>query len=159
VPIVPDAAGSHLAAAFALVRDAGLRPVLIGLPTTKSTGNTGYVVAAQEPAAGLPVEPGTRVALAATTRLLSFGGPIDGRALAAPGSPVPDLIGVDVEKAMARATDEGFIAVVFQPELGVEQLSVCRQEPAPGDPVEPFREVALWLDEPPAAGAHRRSDV
>jgi beta-lactam-binding protein with PASTA domain len=143
--VVPDVRGLHLAAAFDAIRDADLRPVLIGLPTLKTTGNMGYVIAAQEPEAGVAVERGTRVALAATTRLLTFGS-FWGPDVAAPESPVPDLVGVDVERAIAQITGEGFIGVVFQPERGVEQPNVSRQEPAPGQPVERFREVALWLD-------------
>lgn len=146
MPTVPNAAGLHLAAAFALMRDAGLRPVLVGLPTVKTAGNTGYVIAAQEPAAGREVGAGARVALAAATQLLSFGGGIDGDRVAEPRTPAPDVIGMEVEDAMARVTDEGFIGVVFQPERGVENLEVSRQEPPPGEPVERFREIALWLD-------------
>jgi len=143
---VPDAAGLHLAAAFDLMREVDLRPVLIGLPTVKTSGNTGYVIAAQEPAAGREVDPGARVALAAATRALSFGGGIDGGQVADPRTPAPDVIGMEVEKAMARITNEGFIGVVFQPEHGVESLDVSRQQPQPGEPVERFREVAVWLD-------------
>ena len=142
---VPDAAGLHLAAAFDVILEAGLQPVLIGLPTTKTDGNLGYVIAAQEPAAGLEVEAGSRVAVAAATRILSWGS-LEGPPVAAPGTPVPDLIGVDIEQAMERVTNEGLVAVVFQPERGVERVTVSRQEPEPGQPVERFREVALRLD-------------
>ena len=41
----------------------------------------------------------------------------------------------------------GFIGVVFQPEHGIKSLDVSRLEPQPGQPVERFDEVALWLDE------------
>ena len=142
---VPAVGGLHLAAAFDAIREEGLQPVLIGLPTTKTDGNTGYVVAAHDPPAGATVEPGARVVLAAATRLLSWGS-IDGPPVAARGTPVPDVVGVEIEQAMARVTNEGFIAVVFQPERGVEELVVSRQDPQPGHPVERFREVALWLD-------------
>src|SRR5262249_5137888 len=145
VTTVPDVAGLRLAAAFDVIRETDLQPVLVGLPTSKTTGNIGYVIAAHEPAAGLAAEIGSRVVLAAATRPLSFGS-IEGPPVAAPGTPVPDVIGVEIEKAMACVTDEGFIAVVFQPERGVERLSVTRQEPEPGQPVEQFREVALWVD-------------
>ena len=142
---VPAVAEKHLADAFDAIREEGLQPVLIGLPTTKTTGNTGYVVATNEPPTGATVEPGARVALAATTRILSWGS-IEGPSIATPGTPVPDLVGVEIEQAMACLTNQGFIAVVFQPERGVEQLNVTRQDPQPGQPVERFREVALWLD-------------
>lgn len=56
------------------------------------------------------------------------------------------MVGVELETAMALVTSKGLIAVVFQPERGVEQSTVSRQEPNPGKPVEVFREVALWLD-------------
>jgi hypothetical protein len=78
VPGVPDVTGLRLSEAFDALRAAALQPVLIGLPTAKSDGNLGYSVAAQEPAAGAAVETGTRVALAAHTRALSFGGGIEG---------------------------------------------------------------------------------
>jgi hypothetical protein len=143
---VPDATALCLAAAFEVMREAGLQPILIGLPTIKTTGNSGYMIAAQEPAAGFPAESGARVALAATTQPLSFGGTLEGPPIAAPGTPAPDVIGVEIEEAMRRVTDGGFIAVVFQPERGIEQLNVSKQEPRPGQPVERFREVGLWLD-------------
>ena len=142
---VPDVSGLHLAEAFNAIREEGLQPVLIGLPTMKTTGNKGYVVAAQEPAAGHEVREGTRVALAAVTHLLSFG-TLDGPPVAAPGMPAPDLVGVEVERAMHQVTGAGFVAVVVQPERGVEEPTVSRQEPEPGQPVGPFREVVLRLD-------------
>src|SRR6476661_3030414 len=132
---VPAVGGLHLAAAFDAISEEGLQPVLIGLPTIKTTGNTGYVVAAHDPPAGAAVEPGARVALAAATRMLSWGS-IDGPPVAAAGTPVPEVVGVEIEQAMARVTNEGLIAVVFQPERGVEQLGVSRQDPQPAQPVE-----------------------
>ena len=143
---VPAVAEMHLAHAFDAMREEGLQPVLIGLPTTKTTGNTGYVVATHEPPTGATVVPGARVALAAATRILSWGS-IEGPPIAIPGTLVPDVVGVEIEQAMARVTNQGFIAVVFQPKRCVEQLSVTRQDPQPGQPVERFREVALWLDQ------------
>jgi hypothetical protein len=92
-----------------------------GLPTAKSEGNLGYSVAAQEPAAGAALEPGTRVALAAHTRALSFGGGIEGRTVAVPGTVAPDVVGVELETAMAPVRD-GQVRVVAQKEVPVEQL-------------------------------------
>jgi|Tabmets5t2r1_1033131.scaffolds.fasta_scaffold03436_4 beta-lactam-binding protein with PASTA domain len=146
VPGVPDVTGLRLSEAFAALRGAAFQPVLIGLPTAKSDGNLGYWVAAQEPAAGVAAEAGTRVALAADTRALSWGGGIEGPPVAAPGTLTPNVLGVELEAAMTRVTSKGLIAVVFQPERGVEQPTISRQEPPPGQPVEMFREVALWLD-------------
>jgi beta-lactam-binding protein with PASTA domain len=145
MPDVPNVTGVPLSEAFDVLREAALQPVLIGLPTAKTDGNMGYWVAAQEPAAGVAVEAGSRVALAADTRALSFGG-IEGPPVAAPGTVAPNVVGVELEAAMALITSRGLIAVVFQPERGVEQSTVSRQEPDPGKPVEVFREVALWLD-------------
>ena len=116
------------------------------MPTVKTDGNEGYWVAAQEPAPGVEVEAGARVALALASRPLSFGHGIEGPPTAASGTPAPNVVGVELEEAMALVTRDGLIAVVFQPGHGVEQLTISRQEPAPGAPVERFREVALWLD-------------
>jgi beta-lactam-binding protein with PASTA domain len=145
VPGVPDVTGLRVSEAFDALRRAAFQPVLIGLPTAKSDGNLGYWVEAQEPAAGVAAEAGTRVALAADPRALSFGA-LEGPPVAAPGTLAPNVVGIELEAAMALVTSKGLIAVVFQPERGVEQPTISRQEPTPGQPVEMFREVALWLD-------------
>jgi len=144
VAVVPQVTGLWPAEAFDALRVAGLQPVLLGVPTIKSNGNTGYRVAAQEPPAGQEVDHSTRVCLALGTTALSWG-TIDGPTVASPGTPAPDVVGVKLEEAIAQVTNLGLIAVVFQPERGVVGLEVTRQAPEPGEPAS-FREVALWLD-------------
>ena len=143
--VVPQATGLRPAEAFDALRVAELQPVLLGVPTIKSNGNTGYRVAAQEPPAGHKVDHGTRVCLALGTTALSFGGTIDGPPVASRGAPAPDVVGAELEEAIAQVTNLGLIAVVFQPERGVVGLEVQRQAPQPGEPTS-FREVVLWLD-------------
>jgi beta-lactam-binding protein with PASTA domain len=147
VLVVPDVADRRLSEAFDALHRVGLRPVLIGMPTHKTDGNLGYRVAAQEPGAGVEVKEGARVALALDTIALSIGGHgIEGPPVAVKGTLAPDVVGVELEEAMALVTREGLIAVVFQPRRGVEQITISRQEPEPRIPVGPFREVGLWLD-------------
>jgi beta-lactam-binding protein with PASTA domain len=145
VPVVPDLSGLRPSEAFAALRNVGLQPVLIGMPTAKFDGFSGYRVAGQEPSAEREVAQGTRVAVALEFHIEAFG-PMQRPPSAPHGSPAPDAVGLDLEKAIARVTKAGFIAVVFQPERSVEDLAVSRQEPDPGTPVTGFREVALWLD-------------
>ena len=142
---VPDLADLPPSEAFDALRSVGLRPVLLGLPTAKSDGNLGFYVAAQEPTAGVEVEAGSRVTLACDVHPLSWG-TLAGPPVAPLGTPAPDVLGVQLETAMHLVTREGLIAVVFQPRHAVEQITILRQEPTPGTPVERFREVALWLD-------------
>jgi hypothetical protein len=130
--------------AFAVLRRAGFTPMLLGVPTRKSDGNVGYHVAVQEPAAGEDLADGTRVYLALDVRLLSFG-TLAGPTVAPPGTPAPDVIGLELEEAMGRVTALGLIAVAFQPERAVSSIEVTRQTPEPGGPA-PFREVAVWID-------------
>lgn len=117
------------------------------MPTAKFDGFSGYRVAGQEPSAEREVAPDTRVAVALEFHIEAFG-PTQRPPSAPHGSPAPDAVGLDLEKAIRRVTKAkaGFIAVVFQPERSVEDLAVSRQEPDPGTPVTGFREVALWLD-------------
>ncbi len=135
------------AQAFEQLASEGLRPVLLGMPRVKSDGNVGYRVAAQDPVGGSDAPTGARVTLALETVLLSLSVPIDGPPVAVPGTPAPDVVGLEIERAMQHLTNLGLIAVAFQPKVPVESLAVLRQEPTPGTPVERFREVALWLDE------------
>lgn len=88
----------------------------------KSEGNLGYHVAVQEPAAGENADDGTRIYLALDVRLLSFG-TLDGPKVALPDTPAPDVVGLELEKAMGRVTALGLIAVVFQPERAVSDQS------------------------------------
>jgi hypothetical protein len=145
VPIVPDVSGLGPARAFDTIRAAGLQPALLGLPTRKSDGDLAYLAAAQEPAAGASVVEGDRVLIAFGTGLQSLG-TIAGPPVAAIGTPAPSVLGVDLEAAITAVTDLGLIAVVFQPERAVSELAISRQEPEPGLPTGPFREVALWID-------------
>src|SRR3954468_7013593 len=119
--------------AFAVLRRAGFTPLLVGVPTRKSDGNVGYHVAVQEPAAGEDLADGTRVYLALDVRLLSFG-TLAGPTVAPPGTPAPDVIGLELEEAMGRVTALGLIAVAFQPERAVSSIEVTRQTPEPGEP-------------------------
>ena len=135
------------ARAFELLASEGLRPMLLGMPRAKSDGNVGYRVAAQDPAAGSQAPSGVRVTLALETCVLSLSSPIDGPPVAAAGTPAPNVVGMEIERAIQHLTNLGLIAVAFQPKVPVESLAVLRQEPNPGTPVERFREVALWLDE------------
>ncbi len=143
--LVPELSGLAPSKAFAALEQVGLQPVLIGMPTAKFDGLQGYRVACQEPAAGQDVEAGTRVALAFEFCILAFG-PVERPPLAPRGSPVPKVIGLGLERAIAQLTNTNFIAVAFQPEQAVERLAITRQEPEPGAPVGHFSEVALWLD-------------
>jgi beta-lactam-binding protein with PASTA domain len=145
VPVVPELSGLHPAEAFAAVRNIGLQPVLIGMPSAKFDGCSGYRVAGQEPPGGREVDAGTRVALALRFSTEAFG-PMQRPPFAPHGTPAPDVVGLEIEQAIARVTYEGFIAVVVQPEQSAEDLAVSRQEPDPGAPVTEFREIALWLD-------------
>jgi beta-lactam-binding protein with PASTA domain len=145
VPVVPDLTGRLPSDAFAALRDIGLQPVLIGLPTAKFDGYSAYRVAGQEPSPGAEVDAGTRVALAHEYSVEAFG-PLERPPFAAQGSPAPDAVGMPLEAAMARVTDAGFIAVVFQPKRGIDELAVSRQEPEAGEAVNGFREICLWLD-------------
>ena len=146
MPTVPDVTGSRLAAAFSELAEAGFQPVLIGLPTAKTNGEDGgYWVTAQEPAGGSVADVGARVALAAELRV--SWGTLSGPPVAAPGTPVPEVVGRALDEALSSVTAAGLIAVVFQPQRGVETLVVSRQEPEPGLPVGCFREVAMWLDQ------------
>jgi PASTA domain len=144
VTVIPDVTGQRPREAFEALHHVGLEPVLLGVPTRKSDGNLGYCVAVQEPPADEDVPEGTRVYLALDVRLLSFG-TLEGPEVAAPGTPAPSVVGLELEKAMLRITGIGLIAVVFQPERAVTSLEVKRQEPLPGDGTS-FREVAVWLD-------------
>jgi hypothetical protein len=74
-------------------------------------------------------------------------GPVERPPSARHGSPAPTAVGLELEKAISRVTDAGFVAVVFQPRRSVEDLTLSRQEPNPGTPVTGFRKIALWLDE------------
>jgi beta-lactam-binding protein with PASTA domain len=144
VPVVPDVRQRRPVDAFETLREIGLRPVLLGVPTIKSEGNTGYRVAAQEPPAETEVGVATPVCLALRPYLLSFG-PIDGPPIAGAGTTAPHVVGVELETAIRQVTDLGLIAVVFQPERAVTELEIARQEPKAGETTS-FREVAMWLD-------------
>jgi beta-lactam-binding protein with PASTA domain len=145
VTLVPELLDLSATKAFAAVREVGLQPVLIGVPNAKFDGYSSYRVAGQEPSAGREVDPGTRVALALAHRIDAWG-PLERAPFAPPGSPAPELVGLNIEDATAQVTNAGFLAVVFQPERSVERLAVSRQEPEPGAAVGEFREIALWLD-------------
>jgi beta-lactam-binding protein with PASTA domain len=142
---VPNVLKLRPAEAFKLLRKVGLQPVVIGMPTVKSDGNIGYRVAAQEPAPDLDVNDGARVALALEPHWLSWG-TIDPPARAPSGTPVPHLIGLELEDAMLRATRAGLIAVAVQPKKPVEVLAISRQQPETGESVGQFGEVVVWLD-------------
>jgi hypothetical protein len=101
------------------------------MPTAKFDGFSGYRVAGQEPSAEREVAQGTRVAVALEFHIEAFG-PMQRPPSAPHGSPAPDAVGLDLEKAIARVTKAGFIAVVFQPERSVEDLAVSRQSRTPG---------------------------
>jgi hypothetical protein len=87
-----------------------------------------------------------RVSLALDTLLLSLGS-LQGPLVAERDTPAPDVVGIELESAIAEVTRRGLIAVVFQPRVAVESLAVLKQQPAAGVPVAVFREVALWLDD------------
>jgi len=115
------------------------------MPTAKFDGFSGYRVAGQEPPPEREVASETRVAVALAFHVEAFG-PKQRPPSAPHGSPAPNAVGLDLEKAIRLVTTAGFVAVVFQPERSVEDLAVSRQEPDPGTGVTGFREVALWLD-------------
>jgi beta-lactam-binding protein with PASTA domain len=142
VPVVPDLSGLRPSEAFAALRNLGLRPVMIGMPAAKFDGFSGYRVAGQEPSPEQEVASETRVAVALGFHVEAFG-PIQRPPSAPHGSPAPNALGRDLEKAIRLVTSAGFIAVVFQPQRSVENLAVSRQEPDPGTPVTGFREIAL----------------
>jgi beta-lactam-binding protein with PASTA domain len=142
--MVPDVTRLRPAEAFDVLGEAGLQPVLIGVPTIKSAGNTGYHVAAQEPPAGQEVDEAARVTLALAPYPLSWG-TLEGSPIAPAGTAAPNVVGVELEEAMLQVTRLGLIAVVFQPERPVTGLDVSRQAPQPGEATS-FREVAIWLD-------------
>jgi hypothetical protein len=133
--------------ALAALRGAGLQPVVLGVPSLATDGDVGYVVAAQEPVAGTLVGVGARVLLALDVQRLSLGGlwGIDGPPRAQPGSLAPELVGVELEAALIRAANAGFVSLVLRPSRAVEALAISRQEPAAGDPVE-SGQILLWLD-------------
>jgi hypothetical protein len=147
MPLVPDVRSQRPAQAFTILAEAGFQPVILGLPTSKSDGNLGFWVAAQEPEAAVEASPGTRVALALRRVALSLGGSIEGPPVAKPVTPAPDVVGLELERAMAEVTRRGLIAVVIQPLVPVESLAVFEQRPNAGAAVEAFREVVLWLDD------------
>lgn len=144
VTTVPAVRGKRPSEGFEVLERVGLKPVLLGVPTTKSDGNLGYRIAVQEPAADQEVPDGARVYLSLASQHLSLGNLL-GPEVAAPGTAAPAVVGLDLEHAMSAITRRGLVAVVFQPDHAVTTLDVRRQDPPEGQPA-PFREVAIWLD-------------
>ena len=145
MPTVPDLTGHAPGDAFRALRAAGLRPVLLGLPSTSLAG-AGYRLAAQDPGPGAQAPAGARVTLAFEPYPLSFGGPIDGPPPAPKGTPVPAVVGLELDEAADTIASARLQPFVFQPSRAVESLTVTRQEPAAGEPVRDLGQVALYLD-------------
>ena len=104
MPRVPELSELLPSKAFAAISEVGLQPVLIGLPTAKFDGFSSSRVAGQEPAAGIEVEIGTRVALAFNYSVEAWG-TLERPPSAPHRSPAPDVVGMELETAMARVTD------------------------------------------------------
>jgi serine/threonine-protein kinase len=129
--VLPDLAGKALAAARLVLENEGLT-VGPALQIATDRGAPGSVVG-QEPAPGVELAPGAKVALL----------------VALDASPVawvmPDLVARRYEPVRAALEGQGFRfgSVTFEPYEGVAAGTVLRQAPLPGHPLRRTDSIAL----------------
>lgn len=143
MPVVPDLTGKAPGEAFRKVREAGLRPVLLALPSIP-IHDVAHRLVTQDPAPGADVPEGARVALAFGVHILTWGNLLPPE-YAPPGTAVPKVVGLELEDAISALHEARFQPYVCQPSRAVESLVVTRQEPPAGEGSR-SAQVALYLD-------------
>jgi len=138
---VPQATPGYVAPAIAALHADGLRTVIPSVPPIHAADASvnGYAVAGQTPARAARVPRGTLVVLRVTVSV--NGGP---GGLGPPGT-VPDLTGLDVNRAMSFATSNGLRVTVRPPGHPVAALVVSRQSIEAGTAVKSGDVVVLTI--------------
>lgn len=123
---VPDVVGAQYREALKTLQDAGFEVIRRTEPSPAAE-NT---VVRQEPASGSRVEKGARITLTYAVPVIT-------------GIEVPDVVGMDLRKAMAILQKAG-LDLARKPEPSkAAQHTVLRQEPPPGKRVEKGTQITL----------------
>lgn len=141
VVTVPQVAPNYVAPAVAALRADGLRVAIESVaPIRNADASTnGYAVAHQDPEAGARVPRGALVVLRVAVSVNGGPGGLG------PAGTVPDLAGIDVNRAMSLATSNGLRVTVRPPGHPVASLVVTGQSIPAGTSVEPGDTVVLTI--------------
>jgi beta-lactam-binding protein with PASTA domain len=143
--VVPDVVGDLNEDAEAVLSAASLHAGFSALPEVDHVdeGFEGYVVTAQEPAAGATVPAGTTVTLDAEPVWNAAG-----QTLPRPDElQVPDVVGMEVSEASQVLTDAGLFVTIEAANEPVEMM-VAAQSLKPGTTVHGSTEIVLRLRNP-----------
>lgn len=142
VVTVPQVAPGYVAPAVAALHADGLRVAIESVPPIRNVdaSTNGYAVAHQDPEAGARVPRGTLVVLRIGVSLNGGPGGLG------PAGIVPDLVGVDVNRAKSLATSNGLRVTVRPAGHPVASLMVTKQSIAAGASVQPGDTVVLTID-------------
>jgi beta-lactam-binding protein with PASTA domain len=138
---VPEVVPLYVQDAVAKLERAGLRASILSAPeiTEASLGINGYAVATQDPQPGVLVSRGSAVRL--TLNPSVNGGPGG----VGPAGHVPDLVGLDVNRALGLAGAQGLLVTVRPLDHEVERLVVTEQSLPPGEDVDRGSVITLAL--------------
>jgi beta-lactam-binding protein with PASTA domain len=140
---VPDVTPNYAPEAIAKLHEVGLEAEIQLIPPISKAdlGVNGHGVARQVPAAGTRVAHGSSVRL--TVQISENLGP---GGLGTPTTTgVPNLIGLDINRAILLARQAGLRATVIPPERTLDDLVVKSQSLRPGAHVEQGTEIDLIL--------------
>jgi PASTA domain len=138
---VPRAAPGYVAPAVAALHADGLRTVIPSVPAIHAVdaSTNGYAVVSQTPARGARVPRGTLVVLRVGVSVNGGPGGLG------PAGTVPQLSGVDVNRAIGLATSQGLRVTVGPPGHPVAALVVTGQSIDPGAAVTEGETIVLTL--------------
>ena len=138
---VPQAAPGYVAPAIAAIRADGLRVAIASVPPIRNAdaSTNGYAVESQTPARGARVPRGTLVVLRIAWSVNGGPGGLG------PAGTVPDLTGVDVNRAMSLATSNGLRVTVRPPGHPIASVVVTGQSIPAGTAVAPGDTVVLTI--------------